>query len=159
MAGDGEAREAVRAAYVIACAGAARPMRAPDDELLFLDADSSQQQMPRLPCTRHHARRPGTAGGPGRQTIANVIAAPRRPGGACCSWAEKRAAPRSSSSVCERRARHLVLDVHGAKVPSRGQVQQLDLRLHVQFVTPCRPTLRTHRRFVDRRLSQRARRP
>ncbi|MCL4518570.1 MAG: AAA domain-containing protein, partial [Thaumarchaeota archaeon] len=100
--------------------------RAPQDEFLIVDADSSQQCVIEAVANGQHGVIQGPPGTGKSQTIANLITALVAKGKRVLFVAEKRAA---LEVVLERLRKanlgHLALDLHGADVSRKGLMQQL----------------------------------
>ncbi|MBI2376973.1 MAG: DUF4011 domain-containing protein [Deltaproteobacteria bacterium] len=126
--------------------------RDPDDELLVLDADSSQLRVIEEAVRGRSGVIFGAPGTGKSQTIANLVAAMVGSGRRVLFVAEKRAA----LEVVKRRLTsagldHLVLDLHGADVSRRKLAQQLESALEVVRSTPPVDAKAVHERFVESR--------
>lgn len=124
----------------------------PENEFLFLDADSSQQRVIASALKGHDGVIQGPPGGGKSQTIANLIVSFAAQGKRILFVAEKRAA----LEVVMRRLQsagleHLALDLHGADVSHRLVMQRLGETLtHIREVAAVSPG-EVHTKFVDRR--------
>ena len=124
----------------------------PEQEFLFLDADSSQQLVIRQAIDDQDGTIQGPPGTGKSQTIANLIAEFAARGLRVLFVSEKRAA---LEVVLERLRRedleHLALDLHGAEISRRQVTERLQASLDlIGRIPPVHPE-KTHSRLIERR--------
>lgn len=151
LAGDPGAREAVRGNR-FSLDPAELDQTPPENEFLFLDADSSQQLVIRQALQHQDGTIQGPPGTGKSQTIANLIAEFAAQGRRVLFVAEKRAA---LEVVLERLRQagldHLALDLHGAEVSRRQVMAKLESSLELVGRVPPVDSSKTHARVFERR--------
>jgi very-short-patch-repair endonuclease len=124
----------------------------PDDEFLFLDADSSQQLVVRNVIELQDGTIQGPPGTGKSQTIANLIAEFAARGRRVLFVAEKRAALEVVlERLREKGLDHLALDLHGAEISRRDVMGKLQASLDRVASVPPVDADKAHGRFMDRR--------
>jgi len=125
---------------------------APDDEFLFLDADSSQQLVIRHALQFQDGTIQGPPGTGKSQTIANLIAEFAARGKRVLFVAEKRAAlDVVRDRLRDRGLEHLALDLHGAEISRRDVMVALQASRNLVSATPRVDAEKLHARLVNRR--------
>lgn len=124
----------------------------PENEFLFLDADSSQQLVIRHVLELQDGTIQGPPGTGKSQTIANLIAEFAARGRRVLFVAEKRAALEVvMERLREKGLDHLALDLHGAEISRRDVMIKLQASLDRVGAIPPVVADKTHSRFLDRR--------
>jgi len=124
----------------------------PDDEFLFLDADSSQQLVIRHALGLQDGTIQGPPGTGKSQTIANLIAEFAARGKRVLFVAEKRAAlDVVKGRLRDRGLEHLALDLHGAEISRREVMAALQASRDMVGATPPVNAEAQHARLVNRR--------
>lgn len=125
---------------------------APEDEFLFLDADSSQQMVIRHALALQDGTIQGPPGTGKSQTIANLIAEFAARGKRVLFVAEKRAAlDVVRHRLSERGLEHLALDLHGAEISRRQVLDALRLSRNLVRQAPPVDADKQHAKLTDRR--------
>lgn len=124
----------------------------PDDDYLFLDADSSQQRVIAAILAGQSGVIHGPPGTGKSQTIANLIAACAAQGRRVLFVAEKRAALEVVLQRLDSNGLgHLALDLHGAEISRRALMQRFAESLALVRDTPLVDAAPVHGPFVERR--------
>lgn len=124
----------------------------PDNEFLFLDADSSQQQVIRNVLALQDGTIQGPPGTGKSQTIANLIAEFAARGRRVLFVAEKRAALEVvMERLKERGLDHLALDLHGSAISRRDVMVKLETSLGRVGAVPPVEAAKIHDRYLERR--------
>ena len=124
----------------------------PEEEFLFLDADSSQQLVIRHALGLQDGTIQGPPGTGKSQTIANLIAEFAARGKRVLFVAEKRAAlDVVRGRLRDRGLEHLALDLHGAEISRRDVMVALQVSRELVGATPRVDAEKQHARLMDRR--------